>query len=81
MPITFYPEGNRALPSDNEMRSLHKLVDLFNSGAGGAGGVYIGNGAPSAASIPVNKNAAAVYYQRDNAYAQWVWDVSLQQWV
>lgn len=80
----FYPEGNLSLPSDNEMRSLHKIVDLAGGGTGsggGSGGVFIGDGAPNSASIPTNKNAAAVYYQRDNAYAQWVWDTSLQAWV
>lgn len=77
----FYPELNASRPTDDAMRSLHKIVDLLNSGAAGAGSVLVGNGAPSAASIPVNKNAAAVYYQVDNAYAQWVWNPSTQTWV
>ena len=45
MPQTFYPEGNVSLPSDNEMRSLHKLVDLIGSGGGGGGGLS-GVGSP-----------------------------------
>lgn len=77
---SFLPEGNRSLPSDDAQRSLLKIVDLLNSGAAGAGSVLVGNGVPGA-SIPVNKNAAAVYYQIDNAYAQWVWDTTIQSWV
>lgn len=37
----FYPEGDTSLPSDNEMRSLHKIVDLLNGGGSGSG---IGSG-------------------------------------
>lgn len=76
----FLPEGDVSRPSDDPTRSLWKIVGL-GGGGGGAGGVFIGDGAPNSASIPSNKNAAAVYYQRDNAYAQWVWDTSLQSWV
>lgn len=83
---TWYPEGNLSLPSDDKMRSLHKICDLLGGGTGtftggGSGAVLIGDGAPNSASIPTNKTAAAVYYQRDNAYAQWVWDTGSQAWV
>jgi hypothetical protein len=40
----FYPEGDVSLPSDDAMRSLHKLV---NSGGGGSGtGNLSGVGSP-----------------------------------
>lgn len=49
---SFYPEGNASKPSDNSMRSLHKLVDLANGGltssggtGGGSAGRY-GSGSP-----------------------------------
>lgn len=35
---SFVPEGNRSLPSDNEQRSLWKLVDLLGGGTGGGSG-------------------------------------------
>lgn len=40
---SFYPENNTAKPSDDAMRSLHKLVD-----GGGGGGTLSGPGAPGA---------------------------------
>lgn len=43
---SFYPENNTAKPSDDEMRSLHKIVD----GGGGSGGVAFGNGPPNAST-------------------------------
>lgn len=43
---SFYPENNTAKPSDDAMRSLHKLVD----GGGGGGGVASGDGPPDAAT-------------------------------
>lgn len=43
---SFYPENNTAKPSDDAMRSLHKLVD----GGGGGGGASAGNGAPTGAT-------------------------------
>ena len=36
MPL-FYPENNTALPTDSEMRSLSKIVDLLNGGGSGGG--------------------------------------------
>lgn len=43
MSLTFYPEGTTALPSDDKMRSLHKLVAL---GASGGGSSFTGSGSP-----------------------------------
>ena len=45
MAATFFPEGTTALPTDNEQRSLIKLVALLDSGQGGGGGLA-GVGSP-----------------------------------
>lgn len=47
MPLTFYPEGDTVRPSDNELRSLHKIASL-SSVVVGAGGGLSGSGAPGA---------------------------------
>lgn len=39
---SFLPEGNTALPTDNEKRSLHKIVDQMAAGFGN----LTGNGSP-----------------------------------
>lgn len=46
---SFYPENNTSLPSDNEMRSLHKIVDMLGgagSGSSGLGGGLAGTTDP-----------------------------------
>jgi len=43
---SFYPEGNTSKPSDNSMRSLHKLVDLAGGGSGGGAAGKYGTGSP-----------------------------------
>lgn len=43
MALTFYPEGDISLPTDNEMRSLHKLVALIQGGGGGGGLAGVGS--------------------------------------
>lgn len=71
----YYPEGNRSLPSDNEMRSLHKIVDLGGGGTGGSGGggtgdvqVYM-NRDPAP---PDNVSLAAINYPTGGgAITQW----------
>lgn len=76
----FYPEGNLSLPSDNEMRSLHKLVDLFGgSGSGGAGvlspEVFSGNyGGASPTQTP--SGSSAVAYDLDAPHPVWYWNGS-----
>lgn len=70
----FYPEGNRSLPSDNEMRSLHKIVDLGGGGSGGGGSgtgdvqVYMDR-APAAPDNPAL--AAISYASSDQVILQW----------
>jgi len=34
---SFFPEGDTALPTDDEKRSLIKIVDLLGGGGGGSG--------------------------------------------
>lgn len=71
----FYPEGNRSLPSDNEMRSLHKIVDLGGGGSGGSGGG--GSGAVQvyqdrAPAAPDNPALAAISYDSSTqVISQW----------
>lgn len=38
MPISFYPEGTRILPSDDSNRTLHKIAALNGAGSGGVPG-------------------------------------------
>lgn len=61
MPVSFYPEGNTVLPSDDSMRTLHKIADAV-VGGGGPGGtqqVYTGAAPPAA---PDNPALPAVFY-------------------
>lgn len=63
----YFPEGNAAKPWDNELRSLHKLVDLANGGTGAAGVVLFGaNANPNGVKTAIRP---AVYY---TASALWV---------
>lgn len=39
---SYFPEGDTALPFDNELRSLQKLVSQGGTGGGGGGGTPIG---------------------------------------
>lgn len=39
---SWYPENNLILPSDDEMRTLHKLAGLLGGGSGGSGGSGLG---------------------------------------
>lgn len=44
---SFFPEGNAALPTDSEMRSLIKIVDLLGGGGSSSvGGGLAGVGSP-----------------------------------
>lgn len=55
---SFLPEGNIPLPSDNEKRSLHKVVDLEGGqDAGGGGGTVTGTGTVD--RVPVWTSASA----------------------
>lgn len=46
---TFYPEDDTVLPSDGELRTLHKIASLTAAGGGGAGGGTLsGAGVPGA---------------------------------
>lgn len=64
---SFYPENNTSKPSDNELRSLHKIVDLGGGGAGSSGtyatgGNYSGNGNPNGV---VTADSGAFYVDKD----------------
>lgn len=73
---TFFPEGNLALPSDDAMRSLSKIVDLLNGGAGSGGGgtgsVFSGH---YAGGVPTQTptSSAAIAYDLDPPNAVWNW--------
>lgn len=76
----FFPENNRSLPSDDEMRSLAKIVDLGGGGTGGTGSgtqqVFIGRdpAAPDDPTLPALNYAAG-----GGPMTQW--DVASQAWV
>lgn len=54
--LTFYPEGSLVLPTDDELRTLHKLAFLNGGGSGsGSGGGGSGSGAQE------------IYWDRDPA--------------
>lgn len=45
MPLAFYPESTLVLPTDDELRTLHKLAFLNGGGSGsGSGGGGSGSG-------------------------------------
>lgn len=79
---TFYPEGNLSLPSDNEMRSLHKIVDLLGGGigvftGGGGGAVFFGNyGGGTPTQTPTNPANGAVAIDLDAPNPIWYWNGS-----
>lgn len=74
---SYYPEGNVALASDNEMRSLQKVVDLLRTGGSGETQVYTGAAAPAA---PDDPTVPALYYPTGGGPLQ-QWDVASQAWV
>lgn len=44
---SYFPENNTALASDNEVRSLQKIVSLLaGGGSGGGAALYSGTGSP-----------------------------------
>lgn len=65
----FYPENDTVLPSDNELRSLHKIVSLSGGGGGGSassysvGGNFSGSGSPEGV---VTANKGATYTDTTN---------------
>lgn len=55
----FFPENNTVLPSDNELRSLHKIVSLSGGGSSAtysSGGNFSGTGSPEGV-VTANKGA------------------------
>lgn len=48
----FYPEGSTVLPTDGELRSLHKIASLAAISGGGGGGLS-GTGSPEGAVTAV----------------------------
>lgn len=77
MAITFYPEGTTSLPSDDAMRSLHKIVGLGGGGSGsGAQQVFAGNYgglSPSTFGV-VGTIAGSKATDLDAPYPEWTWD-------
>ncbi len=74
---SYFPENNTALPFDNELRSLQKLVDL--AGGGGGGGStqvfhVVGSGAP----LNTPTGAATAYNDAGNFFT-WSGSVWNQQ--
>lgn len=70
---TFYPEGNTSLPSDDAMRSLHKIVS--NGSSGGSGSVFSGHyGGGTPTQTPTGTSAIA--YDLDAPFQVWNWDGS-----
>lgn len=73
-----YPEYTEARTTDNELRSLVKIVQLLNDGAGGGGGggitrVFRGSGNPNGAQ---SANGAAWYKDTDPGGAYYFHDVA-----
>lgn len=72
----FYPEGNTALPSDDAMRSLHKIISLGGGGSGsGSGSVFSGNYG-GAAPTQTPTTTSAVGYDLDSPFPVWYWNGS-----
>lgn len=57
-----YPEGTTALATDSELRSLQKIVELLNNGAGGGGGLS-GSGSPEGVETA---NPGTTYWDATN---------------
>lgn len=74
--ISFYPEGDRVLPSDNELRTLHKIASLNGAGSGGSGG----SGGIGVQQVYFNRNPAApnnpafdaISFNSDGVITHWV---------
>ena len=82
--ISFYPESTQILPSDDEMRTLHKIASLNGAGSGGnpgsgsAGGTQVyENRDPAAPDDPTR--AAINFPTGGGPITQWA--PSLQAWV
>ena len=81
---SFYPENNQILPSDNEMRTLHKIASLNGAGSGGSGGsggvgiqqVFIGRDP----ALPDDPTKPALNYASGGG-PMTQWDVASQAWV
>jgi len=75
MPL-FYPENNQILPSDDDMRTLHKIASLNGAGSGGSSGTgsagiqqvyYNRNPAP-----PLNPAFDAISFDANGVITQWI---------
>lgn len=73
---SFYPENNQILPSDDEMRTLHKIASLNGAGSGGSGGsssigvqqvYYNRNPTP-----PINPAYDAISFNTDGLITHWI---------
>lgn len=81
---SFYPENDQILPSDDELRSLHKIASLSGAGSGGLGG----SGGTGTQMVFIARNPAAPddptkpalnYPSGGGPMTQW--DVASQAWV
>lgn len=71
----FYPEDDTVLPSDNELRSLHKIAS--NGGGSGVGGALDGFGAPNAGlgsngNLYVDKTNRDLYAKIGGTWELWL---------
>lgn len=79
-----YPEGDVAYSTDGEQRSLTKIVDLLNAGAGGGGGQileYTGTDPTSDGLVPTNQNQPAIAYKDDGTLPTYTWNTTTHAWV
>jgi hypothetical protein len=80
--VSFYPEGNQVLPSDDDLRTLHKLSSLSGAGSGtspGTGGAAMQVYVDRAPAEPDNVSIAALSYPSGGGSIQ-QWDINTLQW-
>lgn len=80
MALSFYPEGDTVLQSDNELRTLHKIADSISTGGIGGGGLA-GAGAPTITypSGPPGGHAGTSYVDTLTGDIYW-WYGTPAQW-
>lgn len=72
----FYPEGNTVLPTDGELRTLHKIAGAVGGGSGGQQVTYT-SGTPSA---PANVNMPAMAYDPNGILPTLGWNTTTHTW-
>lgn len=74
---SYFPENNTALASDNEVRSLQKIVSILGGGGGGGFGIgtLSGAGSPQGSvsgalgQIYVDRTNGQIWFNTDGATA------------